>query len=122
MQNATSCYMDLLPGKFYEMSDYAHYFTGFLFSYFPNKKSGKSPKNPVSLPEIRNRLVLKTKDTTMVKKVVNRILQELEGNKFISAPEENKILGGDYMYSYKKNTWKDITGEEEASKTDLDGL
>lgn len=120
MQNMMSCYMDLLPGKFYELSDYAQLFYRiFILPYFQYKNSGKSPKNPVSLSEIRARLVLKTTDTSMVRKVVNRILHELEGNKFISAPKEDKMLGGDYMYSYKKNTWKDITGEEETSGTDL---
>jgi predicted DNA-binding protein len=120
MQNIASCYMDLLPGKFYEMSDYAQLFYRlFILTYFPNKKSGKSPKNPVSLEEIRNRLVLKTPDSYMVRKIVNRILKELEDYKFISAPKEEKIYGA-YMYSYKKNTWKDITGEEETTETDLD--
>jgi len=122
MQNMSSCYMDLLPGKFYEMSDYAQLFHRiFIITYFPNKKSGKSPKNPVSLEEIRKRLVLKTPDTYMVRQVVKRILTELESYKFISDPKEEKIYG-EYAYSYKKNSWKEITGEEETSETDLDEL
>jgi hypothetical protein len=122
MQNIASCYMDLLPGKFYEMSDYAQLFYRlFILTYFPNKKSGKSPKNPISLEEIRKRLVLKTPDTYMVRKTVSRILSELEDYNFISAPKEEKIYGA-YMYSYKKNTWKDITGEDETPETDLDDI
>jgi hypothetical protein len=121
MQNMISCYMDLLPGKFYEMSDYAQLFYRlFILSYFPNTKSGKTPKNPVSLSEIRKRLVLKTRDTYMVRKTVKRILTELKDYKFISESNEEKAFGGDYLYSYKKNTWKDITGEEEPSETEMD--
>jgi predicted DNA-binding protein len=120
MQNAASCYMDLLPGKFYEMSDYAQLFYRLLIlTYSKNEKSGKTPKNPVSLEEIRTRLVLKTPDSYMVRKIINRILKELEDYKFISAPKEEKIYGA-YMYSYKKNTWKEITGEDETTETDLD--
>jgi hypothetical protein len=122
MQNVTSCYMDLLPGKFYELSDYAQLFYRiFILTYFPNMKSGKSPKNPVSLEEIRKRLDLKTKDTYMVRQVIMRILKELESNRFISDPKEEKLYGK-YVYSYKKNSWKDITGEEEASESDLDDI
>jgi len=122
MQNVTSCYMDLLPGKFYEMSDYAQLFYRlFILTYFPNKVSGKSPKNPVSLDEIRKRLDLKTRDTYMVRKVINRILSELEANNFIGDPKEEKICGA-YMYRYKKNDWKDITSEEETSESDLDDI
>jgi hypothetical protein len=122
MQNILSCYMDLLPGKFYEMSDYAQLFYRiFILTYFQNKKSGRSPKNPVSLEEIRKRLCLKTPDSFMVRKVVKRILKELEDNRFISSwKEENNY--GQYAYSYRKNSWKDITGKEETEVSDLDEL
>lgn len=120
MQNMSSSHMDLLPGKFYEMSDYAQLFYRiFILTYFPNKKSGKSPKNPVSLDEIRKRLALKTRDTYMIRKVINRILKELEANNFIREPLETKIYGK-YMYSYTRNTWKEITNEELSSESDLD--
>jgi hypothetical protein len=121
-QNITSCYMDLLPGKFYELSDYAQLFYRlFMLTYFPNKVSGKTPKNPVSLDEIRKRLALKTKDTYMVRQTVNRILKELEDNGFISDRKEEKIHGV-YMYSYRKTSWKDLADEEEASDTELDDI
>lgn len=122
-QNMMSAYMDLVPGIFYEMSDYAQlFYRFFVMPYFPNIKSGKSPKNPISLEEIRKRLVLKTRDKTMVRKIIKRILDELADQKFISSPKEEKMLGGDYMYRYRKNTWQDITGEKETSENDLDDL
>lgn len=102
VQNCLSCYTDLLPGKFYLMSDYAQLFYRLLILPFYN-----NVKNPISINEIRKRLVLKTKDTYMVRKVVKRILDELESNSFISNPKEDK-LNGKYMYSYTKNSWKDI--------------
>jgi hypothetical protein len=120
MQNMFSSYMDLLPGKFYEMSDYAQLFYRiFILTYFPNKKSGKTPKNPVSLDEIRTRLVLKTKDTCMARKVVNRILKELRDKKFIITFKE-ELINREYVYSFKKNSWKDIIKEDKTSETDLD--
>jgi Txe/YoeB family toxin of Txe-Axe toxin-antitoxin module len=120
MQNVISCYMDLLPGKFYEMTDYAQLFYRlFILSYFPNKKSGKSPKNPISLDEIKNRLVLKTPDSYMVRKIIKRILHELEENNFIGEPKEEK-MDGKYVYRYKKNIWQTISKEDDNSESDLD--
>ena len=58
----------------------------------------------------------------MVRKIIKRILDELADQKFISSPKEEKMLGGDYMYRYRKNTWQDITGEKETSENDLDDL
>jgi len=119
MQNMFSSYMDLLPGKFYEMSDYAQlYYRIFILSYFPNKKSGKTPKNPLSLNEIKQRLVLKTKDEWTVRKVIRRILEELKANRFIKDYAEEK-LDYKYVYRYIRNSWKEITGEEIPSETDL---
>jgi hypothetical protein len=119
MQNISSCYMDLLPGKFYEMSDYAQLFYRLLvLTYYSNPKSGKNPKIPISINEVRRRLALKTPDTYMVRQVIMRILKELAKYKFISEWKEEKQKYSPYMYSYKKNTWKDITGEED-SGTDL---
>jgi len=119
MQNMVSCYMDLLPGKFYEMSDYAQlYYRLFILSYFPNKKTGRTPKNPIFIDEIRRRLVLKTKDTYSVRQIVKRILDELVQYKFIKDYAEEK-LDMKYVYRYTRNSWKEITGEEEESETDL---
>jgi hypothetical protein len=120
MQNMTSCYMDLLPGKFYELSDYAQlYYRLFILSYFPNRTTGKIPKNPLSIDEIRARLVLTTKDTYMVREIIKRILGELKSEKFIKDFSEEKI-DRKYHYRYSRNTWKEITGEENTSGTDLD--
>lgn len=121
MQNMISSYIDFLPGKFYEISDYAQlYYRIFILSYYPNKGTGKIPKNPVSLDEIKQRLVLITKDNyTLRKKVVKRILEELKQNRFIKDYSEEKI-DGKYFYRYTRNTWKEITGEEDPSGTDLE--
>jgi len=120
MQNMISCYMDLLPGKFYELSDYAQlYYRLFILSYFPNKSTGKIPKNPLSIDEIRQRLVLKTKDTYMVREIIKRILGELRSEHFIKDFSEEKI-DRKYHYRYSRNTWKEITGEENLSDSDLD--
>jgi len=102
VQNCLSCYVDLLPDKFYLMSDYAQLFYRMLIlPYFDDFK------NPIGIEEVRKRLVLKTKDTYMVRKVVKRILDELESNSYIKEPREDK-LNGKYAYSYKKSTWKEI--------------
>ena len=120
MQNMTSSYMDLLPGKFYELSDYAQlYYRLFILSYFPNKSTGKIPKNPLSLDEIRQRLVLKTKDTYMIREIIKGILGQLKSEKFIKDFSEEKI-DRKYHYRYTRNTWKEITGEENPSDSDLD--
>lgn len=101
-QNCLSCYTDLLPDKFYSMSDYAQLFYRILIlPYYGNVK------NPVGIDEVRARLALKTKDTFMVRKIVKRILDELESNAFIKEPKEGKS-GGKYLYSYTKNSWKEI--------------
>ncbi len=122
MQNMSSCYMDLLPGKFYEMSDYAQlYYRLFILSYFPNKRTGQTPKNPIFIDEIRQRLVLKTKDTYTVRKVIRRILEELVSNHFIKDFTED-ILDRKYVYGYTRNSWKEITGEESTSETDLKNI
>lgn len=120
MQNMFSSYIDFLPGKFYEMSDYAQlYYRIFILSYYPNKGTGRTPKNPLSLDEIKQRLILKTKDTFMLRKVVTRILEELKANRFIKDYSEVKI-DRKYHYHYTRNTWKEINGEENPSETDLD--
>jgi hypothetical protein len=122
MQNMSSCYMDLLPGKFYEMSDYAQlYYRLFILSYFPNKRTGKTPKNPIFIDEIRQRLVLKTKDTCTVRKVIRRILEELVSSRFIKSFTED-MLDRKYVYGYTRNSWKEITGEESTSETDLKNI
>jgi hypothetical protein len=102
VQNCVSCYIDLLPGKFYSMSDYSQLFYRILIlPYYKNFK------NPIGIEEIKNRLALKTRDTYMVRKVVRRILEELESNSFISEPKEEKA-DGKYLYSYRKNAWKEL--------------
>jgi predicted transcriptional regulator len=101
-QNCLSCYVDLLPDKFYSMSDYAQLFYRMLvLPYFNNVK------NPIGIEEIRKRLALKTKDTYMVRKVVKRVLEELETNGFIKEPKEER-LNAKYSYAYTKNRWKEI--------------
>ncbi len=101
MQNVLSCYTDLVPGHFYEMSSYAQLFYRLLIlPYFG------TVKNPISLEEIKARLVLKS-ENYMCRKVVGRILDELETNRFISDPKEIKD-GRSYKYQYTKNKWKAI--------------
>ena len=102
VQNYLSCYTDLIPGKFYLMSDYAQLFYRMLILPYYN-----NVKNPISIDEIRKRLVLKTKDTYMVRKVVARILEELEANSLIREPKEIKPHRK-YLYSYVKTPWKEI--------------
>jgi len=105
IQNCLSCYTDLLPGKFYLMSDYAQLFYRMLIlPYFNNVN------NPIGINKIKKRLVLKTKDTYMVRKIVRRIMDELESNSFIKNPKEGKV-NAEYAYSYVKNDWKEINNE-----------
>jgi len=85
------------------MSEYAQLFYRLLIlPYYDGKKI------PISLEEIKARLVLKS-ENYMSRKVVKRILEELESNHFISNPEEI-LKEGAYWYQYKKNDWKTITG------------
>lgn len=122
MQNMISSNMDLLPGKFYEMSDYAQlYYRIFILTYFKNKKTRKTPKIPLSIDEIRQRLVLETKDTSMVRKVIKRILTELTDYHFIKGFTE-EILDRKYVYRYEKSTWKEISEKEGSSETHLDAI
>jgi len=110
-QNVASSYIDLIPGKFYDMSDYTQLFYRLLIlPYF-----GKV-KNPISIEEVKNRLVLKTRDTYMVRKMIKLKLDELEANGFISDPKEITKHGG-YLYGYQKKSWKDIT----LNKDDISG-
>jgi ribosomal protein S3AE len=90
----------------------------FILSYYPNKKTGKIPKNPITIDEIRKRLVLKTKDTYTVRKIIKRILEELASNRFIK-DFTDEMIEGKYVYRYTRNSWKEITGEDNASGTDL---
>lgn len=101
VQNSVSCYTDLVPGKFYLMSEYAQLFYRLLILPFYG-----NAKNPLSLAEIKHRLVLKA-DNYMVRKTVKRILDELEANSLIKEPKELKNTGR-YMFSYEKMAWKDI--------------
>jgi hypothetical protein len=103
MQNVLSCHTSLLPGHFYNMTEYAQLFYRMLILPYYNGK-----KIPMSLKEIKARLVLKS-DNSMSRKVVMRILEKLESNRFISNIEEI-IKDGSYWYQYKKNDWKTITG------------
>lgn len=103
IQNILSCSTNLLPGHFYNMSEYAQLFYRMLILLYYN-----GVKIPISLKEIKARLVLKS-DNSMSRKVVKRILEELELNRFISNPKEI-IKEGTYWYRYHKNDWKTITG------------
>lgn len=101
IQNSISCYTDLLPGHFYDMSSYSQLFYRLLILPYYNGK-----KIPMSLEEIKARLVLKS-ENYMSRKTVKRILGELESNRFISDPKEI-IKEGAYCYQYTKNLWKTI--------------
>jgi hypothetical protein len=103
LQNALcSRYTDFLPEKFYSMTDYAQLFYRLLIlPYF-----GKV-KNPIRMDEIQQRLALKTKDTSMLRKTIKRILGELEAETFIRSYYETTVHGP-YMYGYEKTFWKDI--------------
>ena len=101
IQNSISCYTDLLPGHFYEMSSYAQLFYRLLILPYYN-----GTKIPISLEEIKARLVLKS-ENFMCRKVVGRILDELETNRFISDPKEIKKEGA-HCYQYTKNKWMAI--------------
>jgi len=99
MQNVLSCYTSLLPGHFYSMSEYAQLFYRMLILPYYN-----GVKIPISLKEIKARLVLKS-DDSMSRKVVKKWLKELETNGFISNREEIS-KDGSYCYKYKKNDWE----------------
>jgi hypothetical protein len=103
IQNAvSSLYTDLLPDKFYSLSDYAQlYYRLLILPYF-----GKV-KNPIRMDEIRHRLDLKTSDTSMLRKTIKRILDELKEESFIRNFEESDKYG-QYMYGYEKTPWKEI--------------
>jgi len=102
IQNVLSCYTDLLPGHFYSMSEYAQLFYRMLIlPYY------KGAKIPISLNEIKTRLVLKS-ENYMTRKTIKRILEELKSNRFIADPAEIR-KDGVYHYQYKKNVWKTIT-------------
>jgi hypothetical protein len=116
MQNVLSGHTDLLPGSFYEMSDYSQLFYRLFIRPYYNQV-----KNPISIDEVRRRLVLKTKDTYMVRKVINRILNELVLHNFISSPCEEKV-DGQYMYRYTRNSWEEMNSQAESSETDLKNL
>jgi len=105
MHNVLSCHTSLLPGHFYTMSEYAQLFYRMLILPFY-----KGKKIPISLKEIKARLILKS-DNSMSRQTVKRILDELESNKFISNPKEipkEDSKDGSYWYKYKKNDWKTI--------------
>jgi hypothetical protein len=114
-QNCLSCFTDLLPDKFYDLSDYAQLlYRTLILPYF------KGAKIPIGINEIRHRLVLKTRDTFMVRKVIRRILDELEANSFIREPKEIKF-NGEYAYSYIKNTWVEMNaGGDTTCESHLD--
>jgi len=102
VHNVLACYIDILPGRFYSLSDNAQLFYRLLvLPYF------KQVKNPIGLKEIKNRLVLKTSNTTMVRKTIKRIMDELDANSFIKAPKEIK-KEGEYYYEYVKLKWDEI--------------
>jgi hypothetical protein len=100
VQNCISCYTDLVPDKFYLMSDYAQLFYRHLILPYYG-----TVKNPISVEEIRKRLVFKTPDTYMVRKTIQRILEELESNSFIKDPKQEK-LNGEYVVFYTKTPWR----------------
>jgi len=55
----------------------------------------------------------------MVRKVVRRLLEELEAHHFIKEPKEINPYGY-YLYSFTRSTWKERVGSKETcSETDL---
>jgi len=102
VQNCISGYTDLLPGKFYELSDYAQLFYRILvLPYFDGVKS------KLGIDEIQQRLVLKTQDTDMLRKTIRRILDELKDDGFLKDWSE-ELLYRKYAYSITKSTWKEL--------------
>lgn len=100
VQNVISCYVDLLPGHFYEMSGYTQlFYRTLILPYF------KGAKIPISLEEIKARMCLKS-DNYMARVTIKKWFEELEANRFISEPFE--ILNGGYWYEYQKNTWEAV--------------
>lgn len=114
VQNCISCYTDLIPDKFYSLSDYAQLLYRLMILPYYGKV-----KIPLTLEDIRYCLDFKTKDTYMVRKVVRRLLEELEAHHFISEPKEINPYGY-YMYTFVRSTWKERVGTTETdSDTDL---
>lgn len=105
VQNCMSSYMDLLPTKFYDMSDYAQLFYRILILPWYNGVNSR-----LNIEQIRSRLALKTKDRHMLRKVIKRILEELKRQTFIKDFKEEKV-NGTYLYSYFKTPWKEIEKE-----------
>lgn len=105
-QNVLSCYIDLLPAHFYEMSPYTQLLYRLLIRPYYKKA-----KNPMSLEDIKARLILKS-ENYMCRKTIEKILNKLESNHFISKVDgdknfefyEEKI----YKYRYVRNEWKTI--------------
>jgi len=103
VQNCMSAYTDLLPSRFYLMTDFAQLFYRLLILPFFG-----DIKNPLHLTYIKNRLWFKTRDTYMIRQVIKRIMSELEANTLIGEPRELK-KDGQYVYSYIRTPWKDIS-------------
>ncbi len=55
----------------------------------------------------RKRLVFKTRDTYMVRKVVKRVLDEIQAKSSSKTPKREKV-NGKYFVSYAKTPWKEI--------------
>lgn len=107
IQNCISAYTDLLPMRFYELSGFSQLFYRLLvLPYF-----GKV-KNPIWLDEVQARLQLKTKNKSMIRTIMRRILEELEDKGFIEEPREEKI-NKEYRYGYKKKSWSEMNENKE---------
>lgn len=102
VQNSLSAYVDLVPMKFYEMSEYSQLFYRiFILPYY------NGVKNNLSIDKIRMRLGWKTRDVYALRKMIKRILDELESEKFIKEPKELPSYGS-FKYSYPKCSWSEI--------------
>lgn len=112
-QNCHSSFIDLIPDKFYEMSDYAQLFYRLLVLPYYGEK-----KYPLGLDWIRRRLYLKTKDNYMVRKMIRNMLEELEGNCFIKDPAEY-CKNGSYHYTFKKSSWQEVNADQRTSQSEL---
>ena len=105
MQNCMSAYTDLLPDKFYRLSDYAQLlYRKLILPYYDDLM------NPIKLEIIKKQLVL-TSDSYGCRNITKRILRELKINDFINDPKE-EIQNGEYVYSYTKRSWKSMNNQQ----------
>lgn len=114
VQNTISCYHDLLPINFYDMSEYSQLFYRMLIVPYFN-----DVKNPISLNEIKTKMVFKSHYEN--RKVVKNIFDELIDFKFVEKYTEFK-KDGEYFYKYKKINWFELDAKTEKLEVPLNGF